>query len=202
MTSERANGSMNRRSFLSRVAILPCCIANLAGQEWNYGDAGPEKWGTLGRSFSACVSGSQQSPVDLRDGIKADLPGLSVNLPAAPVTVLNNGHTIQVNLSPEGSFSAGAATFHLVQLHFHTPSEHSILGRGTAMEVHFVHAHPDQGLTVLSGLLTPGHDNPAFSAIMGVAPRAANIKASTPNQLRFGNCCPPNSVPAGVTKVR
>lgn len=181
---------MNRRSFLSRVAILPCCIANIAGQEWNYGDAGPEKWGTLGRSFSACVSGSQQSPVDLRDGIKADLPALSVNLPAAPVTVLNNVHTIQVNLSTQGSVSIGAATFHLIQLHFHTPSEHSILGRGTAMEVHFVHAHPDQGLTVLSALLTPGHDNPGFSAIMDVAPRNANIKASTPKPVEVRKLLP------------
>jgi carbonic anhydrase len=103
---------------------------------------------------------------------------------------LNNGHTIQVHSAAEGSVGIGAAKFQLIQLHFHTPSEHSILGHGAAMEVHFVHAHADGNLTVLSALLTPGRDNPAFSAIMDVAPRAANIKASTPKPVGIRELLP------------
>ncbi len=181
---------MNRRGFLSRATILPCCLANAIAQEWDYGNKGPKTWGRLDRSFSACAAGNQQSPVDLRDGIKAELPALSVDLPAAPVTVSNNGHTIQVKLSVEGSARIGAGKAQLIQFHFHAPSEHSILGRAAAMEVHFVHRHPDQSLTVLSALLTPGHDNAAFSAIMNIAPRHANMDASTPKPVEVRGLLP------------
>ena len=44
---------------------------------WDYagGDAGagPDRWGQLRPEFAKCSTGSRQSPIDIRDGIKVDL---------------------------------------------------------------------------------------------------------------------------------
>jgi carbonic anhydrase len=181
---------MTRRSLISTLATLPYCVSNLLGQEWNYGDAGPEKWGTLDRSFSTCTSGNQQSPIDLGDGTRADLPALSLSLPDDRVTVVNNGHTIQVTASREGSVRIGPANLRLVQVHFHTPSEHAIRGRSAAMEVHFVLAHQDEALTVISALMIPGSPAAAFSAIMEIAPLHPNTKAMSAKAVRIRELLP------------
>lgn len=129
------------------------CAAHSLAQEWNYRENGPDRWASLDRSFATCGAGDQQSPIDLRDGVKANLPKLSIHMPTDRVAVWNNGHTIQVS-SPEGaSMDVGGSSFPLSQFHFHSPSEHSIEGKQAAMEVHFVYSHRDSQLTVLGALL-------------------------------------------------
>jgi carbonic anhydrase len=174
---------VNRRSFLSGLLACPVCAAEAFAQEWNYRESGPERWASLDRAFSPCGTGDQQSPIDLRDGIKADLPRLRVQLPRDRVTVLNNGHTIQVSSPAGASVAIGGVTFPLSQFHFHSPSEHSIEGRPAAMEVHFVYAHKDGLLTVLGALLVSGRRNPAFAKIMAVAPERRDGKAQAATLL-------------------
>lgn len=170
---------MIRRTFLSGLFACPFCASILAAQEWDYRENGPAKWASLDPSFSSCRAGDQQSPVDLRDGIRAVLPTLTVKLPLDRLTVWNNGHTLQVGAPSGSSVAIGESVFPLTQFHFHTPSEHSIAGKDAAMEVHFVYTRQDAGLTVLAALLVPGRRNTAFSAIMAVAPQHRDGKAST-----------------------
>lgn len=181
---------MNRRHFVSRLLACPVCVATCIGQEWNYGDAGPEKWGGIDRSFSACAAGDQQSPVDLRDGIHADLPRLQIRLPKDNLTVSNNGHTIQVSAPGGSSIEVGASNYSISQFHFHTPSEHAIAGKDEAMEVHFVCTHSDGKLTVLAALLAPGGRNAALSAIMEIAPGRPDGKAMTASPIEAGELLP------------
>jgi len=168
----------SRRKFIGGLLACPVCAAAGAAPEWNYGTAGPDKWAKLDPAFGVCGSGDQQSPIDLRDGIKADIPKLEITWKKDRFTVVNNGHTVQLSAANGSAMQVGHEKLDLVQFHFHTPSEHAIAGKRSAMEVHFVHQHKDGHLAVLAALLTVGGRNGAFSAIMKAAPKQKDAKAT------------------------
>jgi carbonic anhydrase len=168
---------MRRRGFLAGLLACPICAsaarAETATPHWGYeGDHGPANWGEMDSQFKACAVGSQQSPVDLSNAIRADADRMVIDWKAETFTVANNGHTIQLDARSAGSLSIGKLRYGLTQFHFHTPSEHAFDGRRTAMEAHFVHAQPSGRLAVIGVLMVAGKPNPAFSGIMAVAPKA------------------------------
>lgn len=65
--------------------------------------------------------------------------------------------TEQAGVEPGAGWVMLAGTrYDLLQTHFHTPSEHTVDGRHTPMEQHFVHADTDGRLLVLGVLLLEG----------------------------------------------
>jgi hypothetical protein len=52
------------------------------------------------------------------------LPPLEFNYAPGPLHVVDNGHTIQVNVDPGSSLTVAGQRYELVQFHFHHPSEH------------------------------------------------------------------------------
>lgn len=143
-----------------------------AGPHWTYaGQTGPDNWGEMSEDFSQCQKGHMQSPVDL--GGAESVGHLSVRAAYRPgaLTVLNNGHTVQVNF-PEGSvFSSGIARYKLVQMHFHTPSEETIYGIPYPMVAHFVHVDAAGNYAVLGVLFEEGAHNPELDKVIRAAPR-------------------------------
>src|SRR4051794_39871932 len=101
---------MNRRHALKALAGLALCplcapsgIAAEGAGHWSYeGDGGPAKWGDLDAADKVCSIGSQQSPVDIGTTIKSQLPALKIKWANSADTIINNGHTIQLNFA-EGS---------------------------------------------------------------------------------------------------
>ena len=178
------------------TAVLACCALgcqgaprNTPGQEgddaahtahWGYGeDDGPAVWASMSPEFALCGSGKEQSPVDLSEAVSADDPELETDY--QPVTlkiahhehvaeVLNNGHTIQVNYDEGSTLRIGDLEYELKQFHFHAPSEHTIDGRHSPMEMHLVHQGA-AGLGVLGVLVEEGAFNPAFDPIWTHLPR-------------------------------
>lgn len=64
--------------------------------------------------------------------------------------LINNGHTAQVNV-PHGSYIMhNGQPYHLQQLHFHCPSEHTLNGKRFAMEMHLVHQAEDGKYAVVA----------------------------------------------------
>lgn len=179
---------MRRRDLLKGLTLLglcPACAAAAEGAHWSYeGGEGPGHWGDLAKENAACSAGSQQSPVNLSGAIDAKLPEMKTGWRAAGGGIVNNGHTIQVNV-PEGStLAVGDAGFDLVQFHFHAPSEHLVDGRAFPMEAHFVHKAQDgSGLGVVGVLLQGGGENAAFAAIAGGFPQHAHDEAEAPAGL-------------------
>ncbi|WEX73881.1 carbonic anhydrase [Sinorhizobium numidicum] len=179
---------MERRDFIKRLALLaacPLCVKTAyaaEGVHWSYeGEAGPEHWGSLSNENSACSSGSQQSPLDIRGAIKADIPDLALNWKSGG-TILNNGHTIQVKAAPGGTLRRGDKPYELVQYHFHAPSEHLVEGKSFPMEVHFVHKHAETGaLGVLGVFLVPGAANATFASLAAAFPQKAGEETALPD---------------------
>jgi len=171
---------MHRRHALklfAGFALCPLCSRLSSAVDdaggWSYeGTAnGPTKWGDLDASNRVCSIGSQQSPIDVGEGIKAQLPPVRVTWARSVATIENNGHTIQGNLAESSTLAIGdGGNFRLVQFHFHHPSEHLIAGKRFAMEVHFVHANAANSLAVLAVMMTAGRANAVFNKIVSTMP--------------------------------
>jgi len=169
--------TLNRRhalKALAGLALCPVCASvGFAAEEhhWSYeGATGPDHWGDVDAASKVCSVGSQQSPVDIRDAIKAQLPPLKIAWSRKPDTIVNNGHTIQLNFESGNTLTLGKDSYTLVQFHFHHPSEHLIGGKSFPMEAHFVHRNAAGGLAVIGVLMTAGKSNSAFGKIVGTMP--------------------------------
>lgn len=195
---------MKRRQFLRGLALLAACPtcagAARAGESsqgrthWSYqGESGTDQWGNLEDSFARCAVGSQQSPIDISGAVKADLPALHIDWKKGG-TIVNNGHTIQVNVTAGGTLQRGPTTFELVQYHFHAPSEHLVDGMATPMEVHFVHKDIATGnLGVLGVFIRAGRINDAFKALAEAFPQRAGQEAE------LADADPSALLPAGLS---
>ncbi|ANK79564.1 MAG: hypothetical protein TEF_01210 [Rhizobiales bacterium NRL2] len=158
------------------AAAMGAAAAWAADTHWSYAGAdGPAQWAALSESFAACGGGVQQSPVDIvePDSVEAELEEIELAWNAgAAWTVLNNGHTIQVQAPDAGHAVIDGERFDLLQFHFHSPSEHAIDGERWPMEVHFVHAAEDGRLAVIGVMMSGGGANGLFERVMDAAPAA------------------------------
>jgi carbonic anhydrase len=167
---------MDRRHVLKALAGLVLCphctsAGFAADAHWTYeGHGGPDQWAELDAANRVCAAGAQQSPVDIRDAVKAQLAPLKMAWGKRADTIVNNGHTIQVNFTDAGMLNAPGGDFKLIQLHFHHPSEHLIGGKSFPMEAHFVHANPAGSLAVVGVLMATGKPNAVFSKIVSTMP--------------------------------
>ena len=178
---------MKKRLFpatLSGGVILLAGIGALSVQgaeevSWSYeGATGPGQWGGLTASFAACADGGQQSPIDLARTIPAQGGTLAVDWQSTGAEVVDNGHTIQVNMAPGSSMRLEGRDFSLLQFHFHLPSEHTVDGRSIPMEVHFVHQAAEGDLAVIGVFMEAGAGHAAIDEIWNAIPDAVGEPAS------------------------
>ena len=187
---------MNRRHVLKALtglALCPLCASSTGftaeGTHWTYGGTnGPDNWGDVDAESKVCSVGSQQSPINIIRSIKAQLPPLKIVWGKTVDTIVNNGHTIQLNAGQGNTLSFGSGPYSLLQFHFHHPSEHLFRGKRFPMEAHFVHAHASGALAVIATLMIAGKSNPVFSKIITTMPshEGETVKADTainPNVL-------------------
>jgi carbonic anhydrase len=189
-----ANPRASRDYIKARAAALTGHSAPAANPEsqgntshgevhWSYeGETGPQSWGKLKPEFNICAIGKRQSPINIEDS--ATLLG-----PAEPLvfdyhpssgTVVNNGHTIQVDLQGDNSLTVRSQTYRLIQFHFHSPSEEQVNFQHTAMVAHLVHKSADGQLAVVAVLLDPGVANPVINTVWTYMPLDVNDRVRLP----------------------
>ncbi len=168
---------MDRRHALKAMAgfaLCPLCApkgAAAEGPHWSYsGATGPDRWGKLEPASRVCSTGTQQSPLDIRTTIRAELPAINIAWTKSADTIINNGHTIQVNFAEGSTLTVSDERLTLLQVHFHRPSEHLIGGKSFPMEAHFVHRKASGGLGVVGVLMTVGKTNLVFAKIIATMP--------------------------------
>jgi len=160
------------RAALAVAALATVVPVQAEGHHWSYGKhGGPAEWGELDHAFASCQLGKLQSPIDIRGAKAADLPEIKFDYKPAPLKVIDNGHTIQVNYAPGSTMDVGGKRYELIQFHFHKPSEEKIDGKAHAMVAHLVHKGGDGALAVVAVLLDKGHDNPTLRAIWSHLPK-------------------------------
>jgi carbonic anhydrase len=148
------------------VMLMP---SRAAAQEWGYeGAGGPSMWGALDDAYATCGDGTSQSPIDLesRDASARYLDTVQFHYTDSELTILNNGHTVEVKYEPGSWIAAAGRAFDLEQFHFHSPSEHTY-GRGAHynMEMHLVHRSAGGALAVVAAMIREGKENEALASV-------------------------------------
>jgi carbonic anhydrase len=172
---ERLDTHLYLSSAVLAVTLLSTLLAS--GQEhksghWSYdGNEGPSHWGDLNPYFAPCKNGHRQSPIDIRNPQKADLPPIRFDYKPSPLHIIDNGHTIMINNAPGSSFRVGDKQYALKQFHFHRPSEEKINGKTYDMVMHLVHADQDGNLAVVAILLESGKNNPLIQELWNNFPK-------------------------------
>lgn len=111
--------------------------------------------------------GLLQSPINiLSEEAVGGKHAITLNFSGEINKVENLGHTVQLDFVPGNTITVDGKTFEYRQMHFHTPSEHTIDGITYPMEMHVVTTLKDQpeGETteylVLGFLFKMGKENP------------------------------------------
>lgn len=165
--------------------------------DWNYKDTW--KWGN---SFASC-SGNSQSPVHIitekaKYEMKLNEFHFAGYKTKAKHQIVNNGHTIQLNIDYIANITNGGLldVYKALQFHFHwnhhkhnEGSEHILNNKSYPLEVHIVHMnkkygnvtealkHSD-GLAVLGFFFQVGEANPALDKFLYNLPPAGESKTS------------------------
>jgi carbonic anhydrase len=169
--------------FLVIGILLSFFSGTLQAQEsklhhWAYtGEGGAEHWGKLDPAYATCSTGHTQSPIDIKNAKKGDLEELKLEYKAVPLSIIDNGHTIQVNYAAGSTLTVGGKSYTLKQFHFHHPSEERINGQGYDMVAHLVHADAEGHYAVVAVLLKKGAANALLETVWKNIP-AEKEKAS------------------------
>lgn len=159
----------------SALALSTSLLAGVHGNHWGYtGHTGPQHWSELDPKFFMCEAGSNQSPIDILSSATVTttkgLDPIEFNYTTSASAVVNNGHTIKVDVKDGSSIKIDGITFDLKQFHFHTPSENMIEGKHFPLEAHFVHASKDGHLAVVAVMFEDGAENKELKKIWSKMP--------------------------------
>lgn len=139
---------------------------------WGYtGHEAPAHWGELDNAYKLCKTGKQQSPINITNAVSGNLDELAINYTADAKDIINNGHTIQININDGSTLTLDGKVYTLKQFHFHTPSENNIMGKEFALETHFVHATKDGKLAVIGVMFKEGDENAELAKIWSQLPK-------------------------------
>ena len=174
---------MNRMLITAAIAAAWSCspvqAADKPAPHWGYeGEMNPTQWG---KEFPTCGIGKSQSPIDIKGPFAKATQTIKADYKEGVLKVVNNGHTIQVNVDPGSKLMIDKDSFDLLQFHFHRPSEEKVNGEPMAMVAHFVHKNRAGKLAVLGVLLTEGAENATLKTIWAIAPASEGPEVVVPN---------------------
>ncbi|XP_060174240.1 bifunctional monodehydroascorbate reductase and carbonic anhydrase nectarin-3-like [Lycium barbarum] len=113
---------------------------------------GPANWGNIHPEWSTCNTGKLQSAIDLLNEkvqVVSNLGILQKYYKPSRATLLNRGHDMMLRWDDGGYLRINGTQYQLKQIHWHTPSEHTIDGKRFDMEAHLVHESNDGKIVVV-----------------------------------------------------
>ncbi len=159
---------------------------------WSYeGAGGPPGWGAMKPEFAKCSTGTRQSPIDIREGVKVQLDPVQFDYRPSGFRVIDNGHTIQVNVAAGNSIEVMGRRYDLLQFHFHRPSEERIDGRQFDMVAHLVHKDAEGRLAVVAVLLDRGSAQPIVQSVWNNLPLEKGDEVPAKGSLDLNALLPP-----------
>ncbi len=139
--------------------------------QWSYeGEGSPANWGKLRRDFTTCATGRRQSPIDIRDSIRVDLEPIQFDYKLSQFRIVDNGHTVQVNVGEGSTMSVMNRTYRLLRFNFHRPAEERVNGKTFDMSAHLVHQDDEGKIAMVAVLLEKGAENPLIQTLWNHMP--------------------------------
>jgi carbonic anhydrase len=166
---------MKIKSIVFGMTLFATTIFAADGDHWGYtGHASPEHWGDIDSKNIMCKLGHNQSPINIQKDIEIDsknLEALKFHYVTGAKNIVNNGHTVQVNIEDGSTLEIDGKSFVLKQFHFHTPSENEIDSKYFPLEAHLVHMASDGSLAVVAILFEEGASNPLLAKVFSKMPK-------------------------------
>ncbi len=145
---------------------------------WGYeAENGPDVWAQLSPEYRLCCAGIHQSPIDIVNPTPAELSPITFNYCSTSLNIHNTGNTIEVAYQEGSWIEVDGTKYHLLQFHFHAPSEHTVIGNLYDMEMHLVHRSEDGALAVIGVLIKSGSVNTAFNTFWHHLPSVSGESA-------------------------
>ncbi len=152
---------------------------------WGYeGVNGPAQWGQLKPEFNVCAIGKRQSPINIDEAQTLQGPAepISFSYSGSNATVVNNGHTVQVDVQGDNFITVRGVSYRLLQFHFHTPSEEQVNSTRYPMVAHLVHKNDEGQLAVVGILLDAGLPNTLIDKVWTYMPLDAGDRVRMPRE--------------------
>jgi len=180
--------------LLALLVSIGCGVSVAAGghAHWSYdGKEGPSHWGDMSEEFKMCKLGKAQSPLDIDTKLvkKSSVGQVKANYKASDAELVNNGHTIQINLADGGVANLAGKEYKILQFHFHTPSEEKIDGKPYPINAHLVHKSADGKLGVVGIFFKEGKENAALKDIFSALP-SSESKVALKNKFNVADLLP------------
>jgi len=162
----RGHGDASAIVLLLCACFLTTTLAcDGSGAKFGYsGSLGPKHWGRLDPNFTRCAMGVYQSPVDIKTTEVTYNPMLGTlhrDYTAANFTLVDNIFNIALRCEDAGgTVRIDGVKYKLKNIHWHSPSEHTINGERFAVEQHMVHVSDDGNISVVAILYRLGRPDP------------------------------------------
>ena len=160
-------------TVLPALAQAPAAAAP-APAHWSYeGKEGPLNWSHLDPAYKECSAGHEQSPIDIRGAhLNKSLTPIEFHYVSGAMSLVNNGHTVQVTPAAGSYIVADGVRYDLVQFHFHHPGEEAVKGKLADMVIHLVHKSAEGKIAVVAVRLNEGHPNAILADLWAHLPKA------------------------------
>lgn len=162
---------------------------------WGYDEErGPEKWGSLHPSYSLCQKGTQQSPIDLREGIAVDLPSLSLSFEPSLFRVIDSGRAIEVHYISGSALVVLGEASQLERIVLRHPAEEIIGGKRFDMSMQLYFRDARGRISVLAvPIEATGKENPFIQQVLNHLPLVRGESVSPPQAIvNLGDLLPKN----------
>jgi carbonic anhydrase len=156
------------------AAVGATALSPAPDHHWSYsGENGPSHWSGLDTRYAACATGKYQSPIDIRtDALRMRaLPSLVFDYRPTSLHIVDNGHTIQVDVDTGSYLRIGTNSYQLKQFHFHHPGEERVDGQAPEMTAHLVHRDSEGKLAVVAVPLYSGGPNSLIGTLWRHLPK-------------------------------
>nr|GEY04339.1 alpha carbonic anhydrase 7-like [Tanacetum cinerariifolium] len=161
---------------------------------------GPDHWGEIHPEWSMCNRGYMQSPIDLthkRLQTTSKLGRFDRDYKPSKATLVNRGHDMMLRwIGGAGHILINGIKYQLNQLHWHTPTEHTINGRRFNLELHLVHQSTHGKFAVVGILYKIGHPD----SFLSMMERYLRALASTNGVERSVGTIDPRKIKIGSRK--
>ena len=115
--------------------------------------------------------GNGQSPIDIVGCVPSDAPSPVAAYRTRASGVERNPLPL-VTFEPGSAVGVGEDAYRLLQVHWHTPAEHTVDGQEFAAEVHLVHIGADNRLLVVGTIYEFGDADPVVQQMIDETIRA------------------------------
>jgi len=160
-------------AILALVGVFSIIEADEAHtKHWGYlGESSPSHWGDISENFKMCKEGKEQSPINIVPTKDINLTPLDLNYTAGAESIINNGHSIQINMKSGNTLKFNGEIYKLKQFHFHVPSENNINGDKYPLEAHFVHIADNGKIAVIGVMFIEDKENPVLKRAWSKLPK-------------------------------